>query len=85
MGGVRACRNRAQGLVGKESLVWRKVWRNRIEFYPYLSIYLFWFLGSFVSSFQVQNRPGIVALGVVSLPSVLLITVAAVRTYRELP
>lgn len=65
--------------------MWKKIWRNRLEFYPYLSIYLFWFLGSFVSSFQVQNRPGIHALGLVTLPSVLLITIAAVRTYRELP
>jgi hypothetical protein len=72
-------------MVRKESCMWRKVWKNRLEFYPYLSIYLFWFLGSFVSSFQVQNRPGIVTLGVVTVPSVVLITIAAVRTYRELP
>jgi len=38
-----------------------------------------------MSSFQVQNRPGIVALGVVTIPSVVLITIATVRTYRELP
>ncbi len=63
----------------------RKILKNRIEFYPYFSITLFWFLGSFLSSFQVQNRPGIVLLGVVTLPSIALITVAAVRTYRELP
>jgi len=65
--------------------MWKKIWENRLEFYPYLSIYLFWFLGSFVSSFQVQNRPGIVALGVVTIPSIVLITIATVRTYRELP
>jgi len=65
--------------------MWRKIWKNRIEFYPYLSIYLFWFLGSFVSSLRVENRPGIVLLGVVTIPSILLITIAVVRTYRELP
>ena len=65
--------------------MWRKIWKNRVEFYPYLSIYLFWFLGSFVSSLRVKNRPGIVLLGVVTIPSILLITIAVVRTYRELP
>ena len=65
--------------------MWNKIWDNRLEFYPYLSITLFWFLGSFMSSFQVKNRPGIVALGVVTIPSVVLITIATVRTYRELP
>ena len=65
--------------------MWSKIWKNRVEFYPYLAIYLFWFLGSFVSSFRVQNRPGIVLLGVVTIPSLVLITIAVVRTYRELP
>ena len=63
----------------------KKLWKNRVEFYPYLAIYLFWFLGSFLSSFRVQNRPGIVLLGVVTIPSILLISIAAIRTYRELP
>lgn len=63
----------------------RKIWKNRVEFYPYLSIYLFWFLGAFAGSLGVQNRPGIVALGVVTIPSITLITIAAVRTYREIP
>jgi hypothetical protein len=65
--------------------MWSKIWKNRTEFYPYLAIYLFWFLGSFVSSFRVQNRPGIVVLGVVTIPSLVLITIAVVRTYREIP
>jgi hypothetical protein len=63
----------------------KKIWENRLEFYPYLSIYLFWFLGSFLSSFRVENRPGILALGLVTIPSLVLITVATVRTYKELP
>ena len=65
--------------------MWRKIWRNRIEFYPYLSISLFWFLACFLSSLSVQNRAGIVALGVVTIPSIVMITIAAVKTYRELP
>ncbi len=60
------------------------LWKHRVEFYPYLAIYLFWFLGAFLGSFQVQNRPGIVALGLVTVPSIALITVAAVRTWREI-
>ena len=65
--------------------MWRKIWRNRIEFYPYLSISLFWFLACFLSSLSVRNRPGIVALGAVTIPSLAMITIAAVKTYRELP
>jgi hypothetical protein len=63
----------------------KKLWKNRVEFYPYVSIFLFWFLGSFMSSFRVQNRPGIFALGLVTIPSITLIAIATIRTYRELP
>lgn len=59
------------------------LWKHRVEFYPYLAIYLFWFFGAFLGSFQVRHRPGIVALGLVTVPSIALITVAAVRTWRE--
>jgi len=65
--------------------MWRKIWKNKVEFYPYFSIYLFWFVGSFLSSLRVQNRPGIVALGLITIPSILLITIAFIKTYRELP
>lgn len=65
--------------------MWRKIWKNRIDFYPYLSIYLFWFLACFVSSLRVQNRPGIVTLGLITIPSITVIAVAVVKTYRELP
>jgi len=41
----------------------RKIWKNRLEFYPYFSLFIFWFLACFLTSFGVQNRPGIVALG----------------------
>ncbi|MCD6570667.1 MAG: hypothetical protein J7L53_08210 [Deltaproteobacteria bacterium] len=61
-----------------------EIWKNRLEFYPFLSMYLFWFLGSFVNSLKVQNRPGIVALGLITIPSLTLITIAAIKTYKEL-
>ena len=62
----------------------KKIWKHRVEFYPYVSIYIFWFLGSFVSSLQVKNRPGITLLGLITIPSIALITIAAVKTYKEL-
>ena len=70
---------------GKELSMWKKIWKNRLEFYPYAALYLFWFLGSFAGSLQVKNQSGIVILGLVTIPSITLITIAAVRTYRELP
>jgi len=62
-----------------------KLWTNRIEFYPYVSILLFWFLSSFVSSLKVKSPQGITLLGLITIPSVILIFMAAVKTYRELP
>jgi len=62
----------------------RKLWKNRLEFYPYLSISLFWFFGAFLSSLQVKNRPGIVALGLITIPALTLIAAAALKTYKEL-
>ncbi len=64
--------------------MWGKIWKNRLEFYPYLSLFIFWFLACLVNSLGVQNRPGIVRLGVVTIPSLALIAIAAVKTYREL-
>ena len=65
--------------------MWRKIWKNRLEFYPYLSLFIFWFLACFLNSLAVQNRPGIVAMGVVTIPSITMCIIAAVKTYRELP
>jgi len=62
----------------------RKLWTNRIEFYPYVSILFFWFLSSFVSSLKVKSPNGITLLGLITIPSVVLILIAAVKTYREL-
>ncbi len=64
--------------------MWRRIWGNRQEFYPYLAIYSYWGLTSFVCSLKVQNRPGIVALGLLTIPSITCITVAAIKTYKEL-
>ncbi len=63
--------------------MWKTVWKNKIEFYPYFSIFLFWFLGSFVSSLRVENRPGIFALGLITIPSLILIVLATRKTYKE--
>lgn len=62
-----------------------KIWKNRIEFYPYVAFSVFFFFGTFVESFKVMNRPGITLLGLVTIPSVALIATAVFKTYRELP
>jgi len=63
----------------------KKIWKNRIEFYPYVSILLFWFLSSFVTSLKVKSPPGITLLGLITTPSITLILMAAFKTYKELP
>ncbi len=63
----------------------KKVWKNRIEFYPYLVILLFWFGSAFTPSLVVQNRPGIIALGAITIPSMVLVIIAIVKTYESLP
>ena len=64
--------------------MWQVIWKNRIEFYPYLSLLLFWLFGAAFGSLVVQNRSGIVLLGVVTIPSIALIVIAAIKTYKEL-
>jgi len=66
-------------------MMWKKIWRNRLEFYPYLAILAFWFFGSFVQALTLLHRPVIVALGLVTIPAIGLVAVAMVRTYRTLP
>jgi len=66
-------------------IVWQRIWRHRLEFYPYISILLFWLFGSALGSLAVKNRPGIVTLGIATIVPVGLIIVAVIKTYRELP
>ena len=63
----------------------RKIWRNKLEFYPYLAILAFWFFGSFVQSFMLTDRPEIVVRGLITIPPVVLVAAAIVKTYRTLP
>ncbi|HPC02441.1 MAG TPA: hypothetical protein PKY58_00405 [Syntrophales bacterium] len=64
---------------------WRRFWRNRIEFYPAFSIFIWYAVGSVLSSLRVQNRPGIVTLGLITIPVVVVFIMAVRRTWRELP
>jgi hypothetical protein len=64
---------------------WKRIWRNRIEFYPACSIFIWYAVGSFLSSLRVMNRPGIVTLGLITLPVVAVFIVAVRRTWRGLP
>ena len=59
-----------------------KLWRNRVEFYPFFAIYYFW-LNTALASLQVKNRPGIVSLGLATIPSLVLITIATIKTREE--
>ncbi len=65
--------------------MWQRIWRNRLEFYPYLSILLFWLFGSALGSLTVKSRPGIVALGMVTIVPIALIMIAVIKTFKELP
>jgi len=58
----------------------KKLWMSRFEFYPYISIYFFWFSAAFMTSLAVKNRPGIFTLGLITVPSILLITIAFIKT-----
>ena len=62
----------------------KKLWLNKGEFFPYLIIYLLWLGAGFMPSLMVKNQPGIVALGWVAVPSVILSTIAMVKSYLEL-
>lgn len=64
----------------------RKIWKNRNEFYPACSVFIWYFVGAFLSSLAVQNRPGIIAIGfIITIPTVIVFFVAVIRTYLELP
>jgi hypothetical protein len=63
----------------------QKVWRNKLEFFPYLSILCFWFFGSFLQSLTLSSRTTIMMLGLVTILPVGLVTIAMVKTYKTLP
>ena len=63
----------------------RRLWKNRLEFYPAISVLCWYSVGSWLSSLRVQNRPGIVELGLITIPVVIVFVVAVVRTYMSLP
>ena len=64
--------------------MWRKIWRNRLEFYPALALFIWYTVGVALSSLRVQSRPGIGTLGLITLPSVAVFFVGVFRTYRGL-
>jgi hypothetical protein len=63
----------------------KKFGRNIIEFLPYITLLYIWFFACFLGSLTVQNRPGITALGFITVPAIALIIFAMIKTYRELP
>lgn len=63
--------------------MWKTIWRNRIEFYPYLSMCLF-VIGAIFMCVGIKSRPGILGLAVFAIPSFILFIIATIKTYREL-
>lgn len=63
--------------------MWNKLWANRDEFYPYIALWLFWSGSCFGSAVIVKNRPGIMTLGLVTIPAIFLLILAIIKTYRE--
>jgi len=63
----------------------RRLWKNRLEFYPAISLFFWYTVGSWLSSLRVQNRPGMVALGLITVPVVIVFFIAVVQTYKSLP
>jgi len=62
----------------------RKIWKNRLEFYPYLAIFNVWFLGCYLASLGVHDKPGITKLGWITLPTIIVFIISVVRTYKGL-
>jgi len=63
--------------------MFRTLWKNQAEFYPYIAILYFW-ADTALNSLIVKNRPGIVVLGMITIPSVILISTAVIKTFIEL-
>jgi len=62
----------------------RKIWRNRIEFYPAIALFIWYTVGVVLNSSLVKSRPGIGTLGLITLPSVAVFFVCVFKTYRGL-
>lgn len=57
---------------------------NKVEYYPYLTLYIYLLLGGLGAAVKIQNQPGIVVLGFIAIPLFVITIVANVRTYGEL-
>jgi len=62
----------------------RKIWKNRLEFYPAFVFVVWYGMADVLGSLGVRH-PGIGKIGWVTTPCVILFIIAVVRTYRELP
>ena len=64
--------------------MWKKIWKNRIEFYPAIAVFIWYTIGVVLNSSLVKSRPGIGTLGWITLPTVAVFFVAVFKTYRGL-
>jgi hypothetical protein len=63
--------------------MWKKIWKNRIEFYPAIAVFIWYTIGTALNSLAVKSRPGIMTLGWITLPTVVVFFVAVIKTYRD--
>ncbi len=60
--------------------------RKRMDYYPLIGLFLFWFIGAFAGSLQISEAEGNMGhtlLGLITLPSLVLIAMAF-KKVREL-
>ena len=62
----------------------RKIWKNRLEFYPAFVFVVWYLLGAVLPSLGVRD-PFIRKIGWITLPCVIFFIVAVVRAYCKLP
>ena len=54
---------------------------KRLDYYPLLALFLFWFFGAFSGAMQIKD-PALIKLGIVSVPAVVLIVLAVIRVRK---
>ncbi len=55
--------------------------RKRLDYYPLIALFLFWFFGAFAGALQI-NEPGRIALGLITAPAIVLIIIAALEVRK---
>jgi hypothetical protein len=54
----------------------------RLDYYPVIAIFLFWFFGAFGASISTRN-PYLFAMGFVTFPAVAVMALSAYKIYKS--